>query len=163
MAIAKSDLGSHNNNVSITALADKLSKLSAQLTAYLDRNGHGHPDFTPNTAPPPETYEYQALRDQISDATLDMNRLVNGPLMTIHMLSFAHSHLAAFQVALTRKYFHIVPDNGVGLPAAEIANQAGMDEQRTRRILKILANQRTFEEVRPAQYTSHFVTDDLIR
>jgi actin-related protein len=40
MAIAKSDLGSRNNdynNVSITALAEKLSKLSAQLTAYLDR------------------------------------------------------------------------------------------------------------------------------
>jgi hypothetical protein len=147
MAIVKSELGSHSN-VSITALADKVSKLSAQLTAYLDRNGHAHPNFTPNTAPPPETYEYQALRNQISDATLDLHRLVNGPLVIIHTLSFAHSHLAAFQVALSRKYFQIVPVNAVGLTASEIAEQAGMDEDRTRRILKILATQRTFEEVR---------------
>jgi hypothetical protein len=134
------------------------------LTSYTYlQNGHGHPDFTPNTAPPPETYEYQALRNQISDATMDMHRLVNGPLMTIHTLSFAHSHLAAFQVALSRKYFHIVPDNGIGLSAVEIAREAGMDEDRTRRILKILANQRTFQEVGLAPYTSHFFTDELVR
>jgi hypothetical protein len=132
---------------SITSLVAEVSKLSTQLTAYLDKNGHAHPDFTPSTALPPETDEYQAIRNKISDATMDLHRLVNGPLMTIRTLSFSHSLLAAFQVALSRDYFHIVPDNGFGLEASEIAEMAGMDEDRTRRILKILATQRIFEEV----------------
>jgi hypothetical protein len=136
-----------NHIDSITALVAKVSNLSTQLTDYLDRNGHAHPDFTPSTALPPETDEYQALQNKISDATMDLHRLVNGPLMTIRTLSFSHSYLAAFQVALSRKYFYIVPDDCVGLKASEIAEQAGMDEERTRQILKILATQRTFEEV----------------
>lgn len=56
------------------------------------------------------------------------------------------SDLAALQTALIQNFFEHIPNDGVGLTAAAVAEKAGMDEYRTTRILKILATHRIFEE-----------------
>jgi hypothetical protein len=131
----------------MVSLADRVSKLSTQINAYLDNNNHAHPDFTPASPILPETYAYEALRNQLSDAAHDLLRLANGPKNTFRTLTFSHTDLAATQVALRRKFFHCVPDNNIGLSAPEIAKAASMDVDRATRVLKMLATHRIFEEV----------------
>ncbi|KAF7452378.1 Sterigmatocystin 8-O-methyltransferase [Pyrenophora tritici-repentis] len=68
----------------------------------------------------PETREYEALRNQMNNAILDLYLLVNGPK----------------NIFRTQNYL-----------VAALAERAGMDENRTARFPKILATQRIFEEV----------------
>lgn len=135
------------NTASIASLADRVFKVSSQINTYLDENNHAQPNFTSQSPTLPETYDYQYLRNQLSDAALDLVRLANGPKNTFRTWTFSHTDLAAAQVALRRKFFQSVPEDGVGLPASDIANAAFMDVDRTTRILKMLVTHRIFEEV----------------
>jgi hypothetical protein len=135
------------NTASIANLADRVSKVSTQITAYLEKNKHAHPDFTPGSAVLPETSAYESLRNQLTDATTDLLRLTNGPKNMFRTMSLWHTDLAATQVALRRKFFEYVPNDNVGLSVSEIAKAASMDVDRANRILKMLATHRIFEEV----------------
>jgi hypothetical protein len=135
------------STASIASLANRVSNISTQINGYLTEHKHAHPDFTPQSPAVPETYHYQSLRNQLSDAALDLLRLVNGPKNTFRTLTFSHTDLAATQVALRRKFFHHIPDNTIGLSASDLAAATSMDVDRTTRILKMLATHRIFEEV----------------
>ncbi|KAL9105191.1 MAG: hypothetical protein Q9187_008773, partial [Circinaria calcarea] len=149
------------NNVSIVSLANQISQLSAQISSYFSLSSQPEPDFSPSSTSVPETPEYEALRAPLNDAALDLLRLINGPKSTLRSFFFTHYDLAALQVALERRFFDHVPlpldmtgekvENGQrivhGASAAEIAEKAGMDEDRTARVLRLLATQRIFEEV----------------
>ncbi|KAF1828286.1 S-adenosyl-L-methionine-dependent methyltransferase [Decorospora gaudefroyi] len=135
------------SSFSITTLADQTFKLLASIISYLNANGHAQPHFTAASAELPETSEYEALRNQFNDTVLDLHRLVNGPKNILRTQGYSFGDHAAIQIALSRKYFELVPVDVVGLTAAELAKKAGMDEDRTSRILKVLATQRIFEEV----------------
>jgi hypothetical protein len=132
--------------VSIIGLAAQVSKLSADITAYLDENKYPYPNFTSQSPTLPETRAFDALRYQITDTLHDLLRLVNGPRNTLRTMSFWHTDLAALQVALTRKFFACVPDDGKGLSASDIAQAASMDTDRASRVLKMLETHRIFEE-----------------
>jgi hypothetical protein len=150
-----------SNKISIVSLANQISQLSAQISTYLRVSSQPEPDFSVHSANVPETPEYEALRASLNDAALDLLRLINGPRSTLRSLFFSHYDLAALQVALEHRFFDHVPlplgvtgvkaENGLeivhGAPAADIAEKAGMDEDRTARVLRILATQRIFEEV----------------
>ncbi|KAF2275382.1 S-adenosyl-L-methionine-dependent methyltransferase [Westerdykella ornata] len=109
---------------------------------------------------------YENIRAGLNDAALDLLRLVNGPKNTLRELFFSHYDLAALQVALDKKFFDHVPlptslennaANGSSgshatgasdtISAADLADEAEMDEDRTARILRLLATHRIFEEV----------------
>jgi hypothetical protein len=135
------------SSASIVSLADKVSKVSSQINKYLVDNKHAQPDFSPKSPSVPDTYGYQSLRNQLTDAALDLLRLANGPKNTFRTMTFSHTDLAAVGVALRRKFVDIVPDDNVGLSASEVAKAAVMDEDRATRILKMLATHRIFEEV----------------
>jgi hypothetical protein len=154
------------NTASIAGLADRISKLSTQITAYLDDGNHAHPDFTPKSVVLPESPKYDHLRNQLTDATMDLLRLTHGPKNIFRTMSFWHTDLAALQVALSRNFFRLVPDDNVGLSASEIAKAASMDFDRANRFLKMLATHRIFEEVdvkfRHTAF-SNFLKTDLYR
>ncbi|KAI1408542.1 O-methyltransferase-domain-containing protein [Hypoxylon sp. FL1857] len=151
------------SDVSIAALAQRISSLSSQICSYLTSNSLPEPKFTANQGKVPETREYEALRAPLNDALLDLHRLVNGPKNTLQDLFFSHYDLAALQIALDRRLFHHVPLPPVSADVggvkkasiAEIAQKAGMDEDRTGRVLKMLATHRIFEEVEgePGNFT----------
>ncbi|KNG51752.1 sterigmatocystin 8-o-methyltransferase precursor [Stemphylium lycopersici] len=135
------------DDVSIASLADRVSALSKSITSYIDTSGYGQPNFTRSSPAVPETAEYEALRNQLNDAVLDLHRLVNGPKNLFRTQGYSCADAATTQVALSRKYFEHVPADDTGISAAELAEKAGMDEDRTNRFLKMLATQRVFEEV----------------
>ncbi|KAI0442184.1 O-methyltransferase-domain-containing protein [Xylaria telfairii] len=146
-------------NTSISALAERISSLSSQLSSYLSSNSISEPTFAPDGGDVPETAEYEALRGPLNDAALDLLRLVNGPKRSLQEFFFSQYDLAALQIALDRRLFDHVPlppvspddDDHQGsvrkARVAEIAEKAGMDEDRTGRVMKILATRRIFDEV----------------
>jgi hypothetical protein len=134
------------STISIANLANRVSELSTQIIKYLDESKYAHPDFTSKSPDAPETYAYEGLRNQLTDAALDLVRLVSGSKNTFRTLSFWHTDLAAIQVALHRKFFECVPDDNIGLSASEVAKATSIDVDRANRILKMLATHRIFEE-----------------
>jgi hypothetical protein len=149
----------------IVSLASQISHLSSQITTYLQSHSYAEPSLSA-TLPSsiPETDEYNALRAPLNDAAHELLRLINGPKITLRTLVFSHYDLAALQLALDRKFFYHVPlpDAEEGrtdgplrdtestkhiATAAEIAEKAGMDEDRTKRVLRLLATHGIFEEV----------------
>jgi hypothetical protein len=154
------------NGVSIASFADRVSTLSTQITTYLDDSGHTHPDFTSKSALLPDSPGYDRLRNQLTDATMDLLRLIQGPKNILRTMSFWHTDLAAIQVALSRNFFRLVPEDNVGLSASEIAQATSMDDDRANRFLKMLATHRIFEEVDGRfRHTalSNFLKTDLYR
>lgn len=151
------------NQSSIGSLANQISELSAQISSYFHNSSLPEPDFTINSPIVPDVPEYETLKVELNEAALDILRLINGPPATLRSLIFSYTDLAAFQVALERGFFNHVPlpvelnsegesnprkhatVQGAGI--AEIAERAGMDEDRTQRVLRLLATQRIFEEV----------------
>jgi hypothetical protein len=155
-----------DNSVSIASLTDRVCKLSTQIRTYLDDGKHTHPDFTSTSAPLPENPRYDRLRNQLTDAAMDLLRLIQGPRSILRTMSFWHTDLAAIQVALSRNFFRLVPDDNVGLSASEIGKVTSMDDDRANRFLKMLATHRIFEEVDGRfRHTalSNFLKTDLYR
>ncbi|KAI1115965.1 O-methyltransferase-domain-containing protein [Nemania sp. NC0429] len=147
-----------DKDVSIAALAERISSLSSQLSSYLASQSLPEPRFAPDAGDIPETHEYEALRAPLNDAALDLLRLVNGPKRSLQAFFFSQYDLAALQIALDRDLFEHVPllptggssQDGADAPkasVAEIAEKAGMDVDRTGRVMKILATHRIFDEV----------------
>ncbi|KAL6707288.1 hypothetical protein ACN47E_004276 [Coniothyrium glycines] len=133
--------------MSIDSLTKELSRLSSSITAYLDENHHAQPDFTAQSALVPETRQYEALRNQLNDVAQDLLRLVNGPKNIFRTWSWSMTDLSAIQVALSRRFYDLVPTDNIGATAKEIAAKSGIDEDRTSRVLKMLGTYRIFEEV----------------
>ncbi|KAI1140810.1 O-methyltransferase-domain-containing protein [Hypoxylon sp. FL0543] len=150
-----SSVVNREQEISIASLAQQISSLSSQISSYLASNSLPEPKFAADEGSVPETPEYDALRAPLNDALLDLHRLVNGPKNTLRGFCFSHYDLAALQIALDRRFFHHVPlpsvsGDGDGVKkasVAEIAQKAGMDEDRTGRVLRMLATHRIFEEV----------------
>lgn len=148
---------------SIASLAKQISDLSVQISSYLSSSSQPEPNFSASSTTVLETAEYEALRAPLNDAALDLLRLINGPKSSLRSLFLSHYDLAALQVALDRGFFNYVPlsapvtsneslanVNGIvkaGASVKQIAEKAGMDEDRTVRILRLLATHRIFEQV----------------
>lgn len=149
--------GDIREGVSISALGQRISSLSSQISSYLTTSSLPSPTFEADSGDVPDTLEYESLRASLNNAALDLLRLVNGPRKTLQELLFSHSDLAAFQIALDRRLFDHVPLPSTPAGAAisekasasisQIAQKSGMDEDRTGRVLRMLATHRVFEEV----------------
>jgi hypothetical protein len=142
---------------SIASLTKQISDLSAQISSCLRSSSQPEPNFGANSTAAPETAEYEALRAPLNDAALDLLRLINEPKASLRTFFLSHYDLAALQVALDRGFFNHVP---LSAPVAngnsnvkgeasvkEIAEKAGMNEDRTARILRLLATHRIFQQV----------------
>ena len=148
---------------SITSLSKKISDLSGQLSSFLSTSSQPEPNFSDFTHVVPNTAEYETLRAQLNDAALDLIRLINGPRSSLRSLLLSQHDLGALQVALDRGFFNHVPLSALamngknlmngneivkaGASVKEIAEKAGMDEDRTARILRLLASLRIFQHV----------------
>ncbi|RYC63870.1 hypothetical protein CHU98_g2334 [Xylaria longipes] len=117
-----------------------------KLVGYLEKNGYDEPNFSSTSPPHPENHEYDAIRTDLTQAAQDLTLLANGPLQWIRTFCCCHHDLSAWQVALRFKYFTLVPlDRPIS--TRDLAAKAGMDEDRTRRIMKFLTTQRCFQEL----------------
>ncbi|EAW12174.1 putative O-methyltransferase [Aspergillus clavatus NRRL 1] len=136
----------NSDTSAIALLAKEICEVCSQLSSYPIAAIERKPGFSAVYTDVPKTPEYESLRARLNDTTLDLLCLVNGPKSTLRTFAFSHYDLAALQIAVERGFFNHVPLQG-SVNAAKVAERAGMDEDRTTRLLSFLATRRIFEEV----------------
>lgn len=129
-------------------LAKEVQQLTTQIVADLTEKKVPEPSFAIDSDTIPETPEQIKLRDSLNDAARDLLRLVNGPRNDARTFVCYLYDLAAWQVACEFNFFEAIPENGTAT-TKEIAEKAGMDEDRVGRFLRMLSSDRVFEEVEP--------------
>jgi hypothetical protein len=131
------------------------------LVNYLETNNLDEPNLTSSSPPYPTTEEYTGIANQLTDAAQDLVLLARGPIEWMRVRLSVHQDLAAWQVALHFGYFDIVPV-GETISIQDIAKDAGMDVDRTRRIIKMLATQSCFREIEDDVY-EHTALSSFLR
>ena len=134
------------SNSKLLDLASTIQQLTSKIVENLTREQIAEPDFSPRSSSIPETPYHAELRASLNDAALDLLRLVNGPRIDTRGLICSQYDIVAWQVACEFSFFDTVPEDG-DATVQEIAAQAGLDEDRVGRMMRILATDRVFEEV----------------
>lgn len=146
-------MSSNNDNVSILGLAESVLEQAKHLTKYLQANDLAAPTFSPKSSSPPSEAGYRELQGSLRMALEDLQRLVDGPSLLYRQFLMRGYELAAFQIALDFDLFTLVPAEG-DISVVELARNAGLDENRTGRVVRLLITHRFFQECRPG-FISH--------
>ena len=141
-------------------VAQDILEQTQAMTKYLQAHNLPAPTFTLDSQDPPATPEYRRLHATLKTSLEDLQRLVDGPRKWLREFCCTGYDLGALQVALEFGFFHLVPVNGIKLE--ELAKQAGLDVDRTGRIVRQLMTYRIFEEHQP-NVISHSSTSLLMQ
>ncbi|KAF2826265.1 O-methyltransferase [Ophiobolus disseminans] len=144
----------------LLALADDLVKHTFAVAEYLRSNNYPQPTFAPDSVGRPETPEYVQLRSSLKKTLENLQHLVEGPKVHVRNLCCQGYEIAAIQVALDFNFFTIVPAKGQ-ISLEQLAKQAGVDLDRTSRIIRLLATEFIFHEPSPG-YIAHSTTSYLL-
>ncbi|KAI8623622.1 O-methyltransferase [Xylariaceae sp. FL1651] len=139
--------------VALLDLASNILKQTQGLTAYLQTHQLQEPNFNWNSPDIPETPEYMDIQSKLSASLDDLRRLVDGPRRFARSFICQGNDLAAFQIAFEFNLFEIVPLKG-SINVAELAKLAGLDVDRTSRVMRMLVTHRVFRE-NPEDLFSH--------
>lgn len=146
-------MSANTEGASILALAETILEQTKDVTKYLQANDLAAPTFSPQASSPPNTPEYLALQNNLRTSLEDLQRLVDGPTKFYRSFFMLGYDLAAFQIALDFDFFALVPAEGE-ISLEELANKAGLDRDRTSRVVRLLVTHRFFQERRPG-FISH--------
>ena len=146
-------MSANTEGASILALAEAILEQTKGVTKYLQANDLAAPTLSPKASRPPNTPEYLALHGRLRTSLEDLQRLVDGPTKFYRSFFMLGYDLAAFQIALDFDFFSMVPVDGE-ISLEELANIAGLDQDRTSRVLRLLVTHRFFQERRPG-FISH--------
>ncbi|KAI0965551.1 S-adenosyl-L-methionine-dependent methyltransferase [Xylaria arbuscula] len=138
---------------SLLTIAEDVLKRTEEIVAYLRANNIPEPTFAVNSHLPPETPEYLALQSGLTDSIEDLQHLVEGPRKFLRSACVLGFELAAFQIALDFNFFTLIAP-GQEIELRELAVKAGLDVDRTRRVVGMLMTHRFFQESRPG-WISH--------
>lgn len=158
-------MSSHTNEYAIGTpslldLARNIVDQTTRISQYLENNKHAPPTFAPDSSEPPQTPEYLALHSSLKTSLEDLERLIDGPRRSLRSFVCQGNDLAAFQVALDFDFFTLTPVEG-DISIVDLAKRAGLDADRTARILRMLATHRVFVENRPG-FISHTAASQAI-
>lgn len=137
----------------LLALADDVARHTQAVAEYLRVNNYAQPTFAPDSIGRPETPEYVKLQSSLKQSLENLQYLVEGPKRHFRALCCQGYELAAIQVALDFNFFTIVPAEGQ-ISLEELAKKAGVDLDRTSRIVRLLATEFIFREPTPG-YVAH--------
>jgi hypothetical protein len=137
----------------LLALADQVTRQTKTIADYLAAHKHAQPTFATDCIDRPESIEYAKLHSALKRSLEDLQYLVEGPKRHFRTLCCQGYELAAIQVALDFNFFAIVPAKG-HISLEDLAKQAGLDLDRTRRIVRLLATEFIFREPSPG-YVAH--------
>ncbi|CRG92722.1 Demethylsterigmatocystin 6-O-methyltransferase [Talaromyces islandicus] len=146
---------------SILSLAQNILELTQDLTKYLQANNLVAPTFSLDSQDPPDTPEYRAIHATLRTSLEDLSRLIDGPRKWLRAFCCTGYDLGALNVALDFEFFQLVPAHGE-ITLDELATKAGLDVDRTGRIVRQLMTYRFFEELRP-RVISHSSTSLLVQ
>lgn len=137
-----------NAPVSILGLAQGILELSQDMTKYFQANNLVAPIFALDSQDPPDTPEYRRLHAALKTSLEDLQRLIDGPKKWLRVFCATGYDLGALQVALDFEFFQLVPARGE-ITLDNLAAQAGLDVDRTARVVRQLRTYRIFEELKP--------------
>lgn len=140
-------------NVSILALAEGILSKTKEITAYLQSNNLPASTFSPSSASPTNKADYRELQGSLRTLLEDLQRLVDGPALFYRHFLMQGYEIAAFQIALDFDFFTLIPAEGE-ISVEELAKKAGLDTDRTGRVVRLLITHRFFQERRKG-YFSH--------
>ena len=137
----------------LLALADDVVKQTQAIAECLRANNHAKPTFALYSIDRPQTPEYVKLHSGLKQSLENLEYLVGGPRAHFRDLCCEGYELAAIQVALDFNFFTIVPAEGQ-ISLEELAKKAGVDLDRTSRVVRLLATEFIFREPTPG-YVAH--------
>jgi hypothetical protein len=146
---------------SILALAQNIFDLTQDVSKYLQASNLTAPTFALDSQDPPDTPEYRSLHATLKTSLEDLQRLINGPRKWLRTFCCTGYDLGALQATLDFQFFDLVPDHG-GIRLEELAQKAGLEVDRTSRIIRQLMTYRFFEEFQP-RFISHSSTSLLVK
>jgi O-methyltransferase domain len=146
---------------SILSLAQNILDLTQYLTKYLQANGLAAPTFALDSQDPPDTEEYRTIHATLRTSLEDLSRLIDGPRKWLRAFCCTGYDLGVLNVALDFEFFQLVPAHGQ-ITLDELAAKAGLDVDRTGRIIRQLMTYRFFEELKPRVF-SHSSTSFLVQ
>lgn len=133
---------------SILALAQSILRDTEDMTKYFQADGLAAPMFALDSQEPPDTPEYRRLHASMRTSLEDLSRLIDGPRKWLRSFCCTGYDLGALQVALDFEFFQLVPARG-DISLEDLATKAGLDLDRTSRVVRQLMTYRIFEELRP--------------
>ena len=133
---------------SILTLAQNVLELTQDLSKYFQANNLVAPTFALDSQDPPNTAEYRNLHTTLKTSLEDLQRLIDGPKKWLRTFCCTGYDLGALQIALDFEFFQLVPAHG-DITLEDLAHKAGLDVDRTSRIIRQLMTYRIFEELRP--------------
>lgn len=150
-----------DNAVSVLGLGQNILELSQEMTKYFQAHNLAAPTFALHSQDPPDTPEYRRLHASLKTCLEDLQRLIDGPRKWLRVFCCTGYDLGALQVALDFEFFQLVPAHG-DITLEDLAKQAGLDVDRTGRVVRQLMTYRIFEEHRP-RVISHSSTSLLMQ
>ncbi|KAJ8130859.1 hypothetical protein O1611_g2769 [Lasiodiplodia mahajangana] len=140
--------GSAGVSASLLSLGETILELTRSMAIYLEGENFPTLSFAPNAQDPPNTQEYRRLHANLKASLEDLKLLIDGPRRWLREFCCTGYDLGALQVALDFEFFQLVPTNG-GITLDNLASHAGLDVDRTSRIIRQLMTYRIFEEHQP--------------
>ncbi|KAK3291711.1 S-adenosyl-L-methionine-dependent methyltransferase [Chaetomium fimeti] len=140
--------GQAHSTASLLGLAQNILELTQNMTTYIQANNLDAPSFALDSQDPPNTPEYRTIHAALKTNLEDLQRLIDGPRKWLREFCCTGYDLGALQVALDFKFFQLVPAHGE-IPLDDLAKKAGLDVDRTGRVVRQLMTYRIFDEHRP--------------
>ncbi|KAJ8123126.1 hypothetical protein ONZ43_g847 [Nemania bipapillata] len=135
-------------SASLLGLGEAILELTQSMAKYLQEENFPTLSFAPDAEDPPNTQEYRRLHADLKASLEDLKLLIDGPRRWLREFCCTGYDLGALQVALDFEFFQLVPaDRSITLD--DLANHAGLDVDRTSRIIRQLMTYRIFEERQP--------------
>lgn len=150
-----------DNAVSVLGLGQNILELSQEMTKYFQANNLAAPTFALDSQDPPDTPEYRRLHATLKTSLEDLQRLIDGPRKWLRVFCCTGYDLGALQVALDFEFFQLVPAHG-DIALEDLAKQAGLDVDRTSRVVRQLMTYHIFKEHQP-RVISHSSTSLLMQ
>ncbi|KAI1773026.1 S-adenosyl-L-methionine-dependent methyltransferase [Hypoxylon cercidicola] len=133
---------------SFLSLGQNIFDLTQDMTKYFRANDLAVPTFALDSQDPPNTPEYRRLHANLKTSLEDLLRLIDGPRKWLRAFCCTGYDLGALQVALDFEFFLLIPSPG-DITLEGLAKKAGLDLDRTSRVVRQLMTYRIFEELQP--------------
>ncbi|KAL8788411.1 MAG: hypothetical protein Q9195_007290 [Heterodermia aff. obscurata] len=138
-------MSSDTTDNSLIGLAEKILKNTREVSEYLREASIALPTFSPTAEELPTTPAFQKLQARLRTQLEDLQLLVDGPPTFYRHFLMRGYEIGAFQIALDFGFFSLVPSEG-DIKLEDLASQAGLDQDRTGRIMRLLITHRFFQE-----------------
>ncbi len=145
-------MSSGTRNSSIILLAEGILENAKEITRQVQLTGTALPDFSSTAEEAPSTPGFQKLQARLRTQLEDLQLLIDGPRTFYRHFLMRGYEIAAFQIALDFDFFVLIPSEG-DIRLEDLASKAGLDQDRTGRVVRLLITHRFFQERKPGFFS----------